>query len=109
MNKTFHVISDEAKFTKDMLASGITQLGKANYGQKGIYFQAFTSLTTGLERIGKLCLILDYYISNNGKFLEDRYVRKEIGHDLELLLEKSNSIISNRAISFHFSKKILFQ
>jgi hypothetical protein len=32
MNKTFQVIADDAKFTKDMLASGTTQLGKANYG-----------------------------------------------------------------------------
>jgi hypothetical protein len=106
MNKTFHVIEDEAKFTKDMLASGITQLGKANYGQKGIYFQAFTSLTTGLERIGKLCLILDYYILNNGKFPEKEYVKDEIGHDLEILFKKSNSIISNHKISFRFSKDV---
>lgn len=106
MNKTFHVIADEAKFTKDMLASGITQLGNANYGQKGIYFQAFTSLTTGLERIGKLCLILDYYILNNGNFPEAKYVRQEIGHDLEILFKKSNLIISNHNILFRFSKEV---
>jgi hypothetical protein len=103
MNKTFHVIADEAKFTKDMLASGVTQLGKANYGQKGIYFQAFTSLTTGLERIGKLCLILDYYILNNGKFPEQKYLKYQVGHDLEILFQKSNSIILSHDISFRFS------
>ncbi|MBN2597798.1 MAG: hypothetical protein JXR82_13575 [Marinifilaceae bacterium] len=105
MNKIFHVIADEAKFTKDMLASGITQLGKANYGQKGIYFQAFTSLTTGLERIGKLCLILDYYILNDGEFPKEKYVKKEIGHDLEVLFKKSKLIILHHNISFRFSKE----
>ncbi|WBL26755.1 hypothetical protein [Zunongwangia sp. HGR-M22] len=106
MTKTFHVIADEAKFTKDMLASGVTQLGKANYGQKGIYFQAFTSLSTGLERLGKLCLILDYYIINNGDFPSENYVKNKIGHELSLLFDKSESIIINHDIVFEFQKEL---
>jgi hypothetical protein len=107
LNKIFHVIADESKFTRDILGSGITQLGKANYGQKGMYFQAFTSITTGLERIGKLCLILDYYLDNNGEFPKEKFVKNEIGHDLEKLYLKSEKIITKRNITFYFSNNLL--
>jgi hypothetical protein len=48
----FRALLREAEFTKQMLASGATQIRAANYATKGIYFQAFTSLSTGIERIG---------------------------------------------------------
>jgi hypothetical protein len=55
-NEAFKALLKEARFTKEMLGSGATQIRKANYATKGVYFQAFTNLSTGLERIGKLCL-----------------------------------------------------
>ena len=67
-SKEFIALLDEALFTKDILGIGVTQLYKANYAQRGIYYQTFICLSTGIERIGKLCLILDSYIENNGKF-----------------------------------------
>ena len=65
---TFNALNKEAQFTREMLGSGATQIGKANYATKGVYFQAFTSLSTGLERIGKLCLMIDHSIDHNGRF-----------------------------------------
>ena len=59
---------NEAHFTREMLGAGATQIRQANYSQKGIYAQAFTSLSTGLERIGKLCYLLDTYIENGASF-----------------------------------------
>jgi hypothetical protein len=73
----------EAQFTSEMLSAGYEQIGKANYAQKGMYFQAFTSLSTGIERLGKICLILEYIISSNGNLPNDEYIKKQIGHDLE--------------------------
>lgn len=102
MNTTFHALADEATFTKEMLASGVTQIGKANYAQKGIYFQAFTSLATGLERIGKLCLMLDYYIKNNGQFPDRTVLKNQIGHNLQLLYLKSKDIVAQSSINFQF-------
>lgn len=92
----------EAQFTKEMLGSGATQIRRANYAQKGIYFQAFTSLSTGLERIGKLCLILDFYIDNQGKFPDLKYLKEYVGHDILLLYVNSIEIIKRRSIKFHF-------
>ena len=56
----FEVLNKEAQFTCKMLCFGVTQIRKANYVRKGLYFQAFFNLSTGLERIGKLCLILNF-------------------------------------------------
>ncbi len=102
MNKTFHALLDEAAFTKEMLASGVTQIRKANYASKGYYFQAFTSLSTGLERIGKLCLLLDYYIKNDGRFPDLAYLKNEIRHDLQLLYEKSKEVIDEFQIELKY-------
>ena len=32
-----------------MLGAGATEIRKANYAKKGVYFQSFTNLATGLE------------------------------------------------------------
>jgi hypothetical protein len=98
LNLTFKTLLKEAQFTKEMLGSGATQIRSANYALKGIYFQAFTSLSTGLERIGKLCLIIDRYIETNGSFPDLAYMKKEIGHKIVLLYEKSYEVIKRRSI-----------
>ena len=102
MNKIFQSLIEESQFTKEILGSGVTKLGKANYAQKGIYFQSFTSLSTGLERLGKLCLIIDYYIKNKGDLPDDKFVRKEIGHDLLKLYSKSKTIVKYYKTEFEF-------
>lgn len=82
-NELFDALNKEAQFTCEMLCAGVTQIRNANYARRGIYFQAFTSLSTGLERIGKLCLILDYIIKNNGNYPDDDYLKKKIRHHIE--------------------------
>ena len=85
-----------------MLGSGATQIRNANYASKGVYFQAFTSLSTGLERIGKLCLMLDHYIDHNGKFPDFNYMKNEIGHKISFIYEKSVSVAEKRSITMRF-------
>lgn len=106
MDKIFQILSEEAQFTAKILGIGLTQLRKANYTQKGYYFSSFTAISTGLERIGKLSLILDYYIKHNGEFPPEKTVKTEIGHDLEKLYEKSKKIVYEYSISFQFSNKV---
>ncbi|MBX2959758.1 MAG: hypothetical protein KF732_07340 [Flavobacteriales bacterium] len=106
MNKIFHSIADEAQFTREILGSGITQLGKANYGKRGMYFLAFTAISTGLERIGKLCLTLDFYIQNDGRFPDNQYLKNQIGHDLVKLYKKSQEIVSTYNFEFDYQDKI---
>lgn len=83
MNEIFNALLKESQFTSEMLSAGYEQIGKANYTQKGIYFQAFTSLSTGIERLGKICIILECIIKNNGNLPKEEYMKREIGHDLE--------------------------
>jgi hypothetical protein len=97
-NQTFVRPLNEAQFTKEMLGSGATQIRNANYASKGIYFQAFTSLSTGLERIGKLCLILDHYINTGGTFPGFEYLSSQIGHKILILYEKSQEVVIQQSI-----------
>lgn len=105
-NKNFSTLINEAQFTQEILANGATQIGKVNYAKKGMYFSSFTSLSTGLERIGKLCLILDYYISHKGNFPSENFLKNEIGHDLVNLYERSNEIIIRNNLELFFLKDL---
>lgn len=98
----FDALSKEAQFTCEMLCAGGTQIRKANYARRGIYFQAFTSLSTGLERIGKLCLILDYALKNNGNYPDNDYIKNEIGHDIEKLYQKAFELKNEHQFQFKF-------
>lgn len=95
-NPTFVALLKEAQFTKELLGAGATQIRRANYATKGIYFQSFTNLSTGLERIGKLCLALDHYIETNGSFPDFNYMKNVIGHDLVKLREKALDVVARR-------------
>ena len=98
-NKVFFALSEEAQFTKELLAIGTTQLYKANYSTKGIYYQSFTCLSTGIERIEKLCLILDFYINHHGQFPSEDYIRT-YGHRILSLFSVSQNIVKEQNISF---------
>jgi hypothetical protein len=102
LNETFNALNKEAQFTFEMLGAGATQIRKAHYASKGRYFQAFTSLSTGLERIGKLCLLLDHYITKHGTFPSFDYMKREICHDLTTIYDTSKSLISGHSISLAF-------
>jgi len=105
-NETFQALLREAEFTKEMLGSGATQIRSANYSTKGVYFQAFTSLSTGLERIGKLCLMLDHYIEHHGNFPDLNSMKNVIGHKLVLLYERSEAVVTKRSILMRFAKDL---
>jgi len=101
-NSTFRALLGETEFTKEILCSGVTQIRHANYTRKGRYFQAFTALSTGLERLGKICLMLDYHIDNRGQFPDITYMRRTIGHDIELLLSRTTEVCEKRNLSLQF-------
>lgn len=101
MTPTYKALVTEANFTSDLLESGVTAIGKANYASRGKYFEAFNSLSIGLERIGKICLLLDYYIENNGKFPNDKSMRS-FGHDLLKLYQKSLTVVSKNQLKLNY-------
>ena len=79
LNSTFVALLKEAQFTKELLGAGATEIRRASYATKGVYFKSFTSLSTGLERIGKLCLMLDHYIETGGRFPDFNYLKMRSG------------------------------
>jgi hypothetical protein len=105
-SETFKALNKEAQFTKEMLGSGVTQIRNANYAAKGVYLQAFTNLSTGLERIGKLCLMLNHFIDHDGKFPDFNYMKNEIGHKIVVIYEKSASVVTKRSISMMFLQNL---
>lgn len=102
----FNALSKEAQFAFEILGSGVTQIRKANYAKKGVYYEAFTNLSVGLERLGKLCLLLDYYIEHDGNFPDFKYLKQEIGHDITKLYDKSILIKEKYSFHFHFMNYI---
>lgn|SRR5574343_27142 len=105
MTSSYKALVTEANFTSDLLESGVTAIGKANYASRGKYFEAFNSLSIGLERIGKLCLLLDYYIENNGKFPADKTIRS-FGHDLMKIYQKSFSVVSKHNLKLSYTQDL---
>ena len=88
-----------------MLGAGATQIRRANYATRSTYFQALTSLTTGLERLGKLGLMLDYRI-DHGKFPDLNYLKNEIGHNISLIYSRTAQVISRRALAMQFLQNL---
>ena len=50
----FVALLNEAQFTKEILGIGVTQLYKANYAQKGIYYQSFICPKRKKDKIEKM-------------------------------------------------------
>ncbi|MFU2048195.1 hypothetical protein ACLSZ7_00350 [Avibacterium gallinarum] len=83
-------IYDELEFVRGLLGTGLTDIRKADIQRKHFYFTAFSSLSIGLERMMKLCLILEYHI-RNGDFPTQNEIRN-YGHNLIDLFNKIESI-----------------
>ena len=105
-SQTFVALIREATFTKNMLGAGATQIRVANYANHGVYAQAFAGLSVGLERIGKLCLMLEHYIEHDGQFPDFKYLKNSIGHKLEVLHDRAKEIAQQRNIDFQFLKSL---
>lgn len=101
-NDYFDALCKEAQFTVEMLCSGYTEIRKANYAKRGVYFQAFISLSTGFERIGKLCYLLIYAIEHGGSFPTDKDLKKVLRHDIIKLYELILEFKNNHDIKYDF-------
>ncbi|WJV64123.1 hypothetical protein PCO86_09160 [Pectobacteriaceae bacterium CE70] len=73
MDEKYRRFVDEVDFSRQLLGIGLTCLRKANFATRGLYFQALSGVSLGLERFMKLCLMLDDY-NQNGKYTS----RKEL-------------------------------
>ena len=65
----------EANLTLATIADGLDCLKNANGYQKGIFYQAFFSLSIGIERLLKLIIIDKHRIENQGRFPSNKVIR----------------------------------
>lgn len=80
------LLANEASLTSSLLGNGLNALRKANIYNKGLYYQAFFSLSIGVERLLKIILITQYRCEHNEEFPVNIDMRK-MGHNLNKLCE----------------------
>ncbi|CAM3643050.1 hypothetical protein ACV1MK_24205 [Klebsiella michiganensis] len=83
MDEKYRRFVDEVDFSRQLLGIGLTCLRKATFATRGLYFQALSGVSLGLERFMKLCLMLDDY-NKNRKYTSQKAL-KHYGHDLNVL------------------------
>lgn len=76
----------EGSLTLTTLIEGLDALKNANIYQKGLFYQAFFSLSTGIERLLKLICIYKYK-EENGK-LPTNAILKDKGHSIYKMVEE---------------------
>jgi hypothetical protein len=75
------MLIQEARLTQAALLSGLEFLRNADYDQPGSFYVAFFQLSTGLERLFKLVIILDHNTRHRRRNPTDKELRK-VGHEL---------------------------
>jgi hypothetical protein len=95
-NPEFVALSREAGIAAELLASGVTALGKAHAAQDGWYNLAFFNLSIGFERTAKLAIVVNHCLDHSGTFPSDDELKKKYGHDIKALLEHVNQISQQR-------------
>ena len=98
-------LNREAGIAAELIASGVTLLGRASYTRTGLYGQAFFNLSIGFERTTKLIYIADYAIDNAGEFPSNDILKHSIGHDLDQLFTHVETISSKRRKGKDFSER----
>ncbi len=98
------LLANEASLTSSLLGNGLNSLRKANIYNKGLYYQAFFSLSIGVERLLKMIVITQYRSEHDGEFPVDIDMRK-LGHNLNKLCQ--NTSIKFKKDSIH-EKIVMF-
>lgn len=103
MNAQYNRLYDEILFTRQLLGIGLTYLRKSSFENKGVYFQSFTNLSLGIERLCKICLIVNHLKSHNS-YPNTKDVTK-FGHNLVKLFESISTLkeASNELKEIHKS------
>jgi hypothetical protein len=89
----------EGAIAAQLIGSGITTLRRAASARPGLLVSAFFNLSIGLERIGKLVVVMDHYVASRWKFPDDSKLRG-LHHDLEAVFAAVREISTRR---FHSS------
>jgi hypothetical protein len=91
LSREHQLLNREAGIAAELIGSGVTLLGRANYAHPDVYGRAFFSLSIGLERAAKIIYIADFAIEHGGRF-PSNVALKNVGHDLNELLSHAETI-----------------
>lgn len=83
-SRRWHALGRESELAAEMIAAGVTSLGRAGINRKSCYLTAFFQLSIGFERAGKIVYIANYVRTNQGRYPTNKEL-KAIGHDLARL------------------------
>jgi len=86
------LLNREAGIAAELIASGVTLLGRANYAHTGLYGQAFFNLSIGFERTAKLIYIADYAIQHSGAYPSNDELKTKFSHDVKQLFDHAEKI-----------------
>lgn len=100
----WRALSRECRLVRDLIGSGVTALGKANYAdKKGEYYNAFFGLSVGVERLTKLIMIADGTIQNGGQFPSEKKIKK-FGHKISDLIDRAEEISNNNSLNTEYCR-----
>jgi hypothetical protein len=87
----------------EVVSSGANAIGRASYASGlGEYYTAFFGFSLGIERLAKLCLIVDYALEHNGT-LPSQSLVKGYGHSLAKLIKAVQEIPPKHGLRSRFA------
>lgn len=93
------LLLNEANLTTSLLDNGLISISNANIYNQGLYYQAFFSLSIGIERALKIILINSYRVDHDENFPEDLSL-KDYRHGLINLLDVANIPLNKESIHY---------
>lgn len=102
----WQALAREAFLTRQIIGSGVTALGRADYAdKKGEYYVAFFGISVGVERLAKLIFVADYSIKNAGHLPSGDTIKK-FGHNLQELIEICDKISKCHSLTLKYERPI---
>ena len=101
----WHFIRQEAMLASHLIGDGVTALGRAYYGEKGMgqYYLGFFSLSVGLERLLKLIVVADKAIDCDDSLSADDWVYK-FHHNIIKLINHADQVSKSRKLEIIYER-----
>jgi hypothetical protein len=80
-NETFSLLSQEGHLISSCLGTGLTELTKARFDNKGAFYTALFNLSVGFERLMKAIVIIEFMLANKMR-TPTKKALKSYGHDI---------------------------
>jgi hypothetical protein len=99
--KAFAALLREGSLAGYMVTTGVNLLHESATSPTGVFSAALFNLSVGIERLGKLVVVLDC-LETGGAFLTDGELKHRYGHDIDSLFKAAADIVTKRQLKFEF-------